>query len=329
MVGGLGTATSACRASPRRLHHVVFTTPHELNPLWQYNQRLFCQLLFRAVADSLAELLADPQFLGARPGILAALHTWNQQLLTHIHIHAIVTAGGLDAQGNWRKATRECLLPRQVLMIKFRGKFRAFLLEHLEKLKLPAGTTVLQWRNQLNRLGRLPWNVKLMERYEHGRGVINYLARYLRGGPIGNKRLLGQADGKIAFRYRLPADYGQRAGHSVLRLHPHDFLKRLLQHVPPSGLRTVRGYGLYSGNQHSGLDQAHQQLGSTPPVRPLVPLSVDSFLSRLGIVRPKCCPQCGQPLVQYELGTPGRRALGGARSPPADSHCNSSFQVPA
>jgi hypothetical protein len=100
------------RLLPAAHHHVVFTTPHELNPLWQYNQRLYCQLLFRAVADSLAELLADPQFLGARPGILAALHTWNQQLLTHIHIHAIVTAGGLVAQGNWRKATRECLLPR-------------------------------------------------------------------------------------------------------------------------------------------------------------------------------------------------------------------------
>jgi hypothetical protein len=197
-------------------------------------------------------------------------------------------------------------------MIKFRGKFRAFLLEQLEKLKLPAGTTVLQWRNQLNRLGRLPWNVKLMERYEHGRGVINYLARYLRGGPIGNKRLLGQADGKIAFRYRLPADHGQRAGHSVLRLHPADFLSRLLQHIPPSGLRTVRGYGLYSGNQHSGLDQAHAELGSTPPVRPIVPLKVATFLSKLGITTHQCCPQCGQPLVQYELGTAGRRVLGGA-----------------
>ena len=151
------------RLLPTAHHHIVFTVPHDLNALWLYNKRHFTKLLFTAAGHSLIELLADRQFVGARPGVLAALHTWNQKLQTHIHIHAAVTAGGLDASGKWLGAKRECLLPRKVLMIKFRGKLRAFLLKHLEQFKLPPGTSLLYWRNQLNRLGRTAWNVKLME----------------------------------------------------------------------------------------------------------------------------------------------------------------------
>jgi hypothetical protein len=318
------------RLLPVAHHHIVFTVPHDLNPLWLYNKRLFTKLLFNAAGHSLIELLSDPQFLGARPGILAALHTWNQKLQTHIHVHAAVTAGGLDRSGKWLVAKRECLLPRKVLMIKFRGKLRAFLLKHLEKMRLPAGTTRLYWRNELNRLGRQAWNVKLMERYAHARGVLNYLARYLRGGPIGNKRLLTQADGMITFRYRLPADHGKKAEHDVMHLRPDQFLARLLQHVPPAGMRTVRGYGLYSGNRYSRLDRAHAELGSAPPPQPIVPLRVESFFETLGIESKKCCPECGKPLQELAIRRFSLLQSSGARSPPWDVHSYPSIlQSPA
>ncbi len=154
----------------------------------------------RAASQSLIELLDDPQFLGGRPGLLAALHTWSQTLAAHVHLHVLVTGGGLDANGNWIAAKKDCLLPRKVLMIKFRGKFRAMLLKLLAngKLTLPPDSKSNQWQSELNRLGRIAWNVKLMERYEHGTGVATYLANYLKGGPIGNKRLISDYNGEFA-----------------------------------------------------------------------------------------------------------------------------------
>lgn len=97
------------------------------------------------------------------------LDRWKARLLPCPHHHAVFT------------------IPRKVLMIVFRGKFRGLVLKALQKgeLKLPPPTSVNHWTGEMNRLGRVPWNVKIFDRYEHGRGVVRYLARYLRGGPIG------------------------------------------------------------------------------------------------------------------------------------------------
>jgi hypothetical protein len=83
------------RLLPCPHHHIIFTLPHQLNDLWRFNRAAFADILFAAASQTLTELLADPKFLGGRVGILAALHTWNQRLQTHIHLHTIVTAGGL------------------------------------------------------------------------------------------------------------------------------------------------------------------------------------------------------------------------------------------
>ena len=143
--------------------------------------------------------------------MLAGLHTWSQTLAAHVHLHVLVTAGGLDANQRWQPAVKNCLLPRKVLMIVFRGKFRAFTLKALQQgeLRLPPSTTTNSWIGELNRLGRLPWNVKVFDRYQHGRGVARYLARYMRGGPIGNQRILSCEQGVVRFRYRVPS---QQAG---------------------------------------------------------------------------------------------------------------------
>jgi len=95
-------------------HHSIFTVPHDLIPLWRYNKREFGEVLFRAGVESLRELLADDKYLGAVPGMLASLHTWDQTLLIHPHLHVMVPAGGLDPDGRWRAPKKDCLLPRQV-----------------------------------------------------------------------------------------------------------------------------------------------------------------------------------------------------------------------
>ena len=82
-------------------HHVIFTLPHDLIPLWRYSKREFPNVPFRAAIDSLRKLLDDPQYLGATPGLLAGLHTWGQTLIEHPHLHVIVSAGGLTEAGQW------------------------------------------------------------------------------------------------------------------------------------------------------------------------------------------------------------------------------------
>lgn len=290
-------------------YHTIFTTPHDLLPLWRYNKRVFADTLFAAASQTLIELLEDDKYLGARVGLLSALHTWSQTLAGHVHLHVLVTAGGLDEAGCWKQPKKSCLLPRKVLMIKFRGKFRAMLLEKLRRgeLVVPPDTSEARLRSLLNKLGRTTWNVKILQRYEHGNGVATYLASYLKGGPIGNGRLLSQRAGRVHFRYRVPAVEGQdRNRHEVTSLSVDQFLGRLLEHVPSRRYQTVRGYGLYCGNQHSRLGEAHRALGSAPPELQSEPMSWEEFCESAGVANAGKCPKCGAGLVAHSHFERGR-----------------------
>ena len=172
-------------------YHVILTIPHELNPLWRLNNKTMANLLFRCAYDTLFELLGDPKYLGAKPGIMASLHTWTKTLLLHPHIHCLVTGGGI-INGKWIACKNDFLLPFRVVRDLFRGKVCAAVLEALENesLILPEGNRPQQWKNLLNKLGRKKWNARVMDKYSHGRGVVSYLARYVRGGPISNSRIV-------------------------------------------------------------------------------------------------------------------------------------------
>jgi hypothetical protein len=290
-------------------HHIVFTIPHQLNELWRYNKAEFANVLFAAASQTLSQLLADPKYLGGRPGILAALHTWNQKLDIHVHLHVLVTAGGLSETGQWLPTQKNCLLPRKVLMTKFRGKFKAMLREKLKqgKLRLPPKLTYNQFYALLYRLNG-PWNVKIHEAYRDGQSVTTYLARYIKGGPMGNSRLINEQDGEVKFRYRLSeleGGDGQRQG--TMRLPVDLFLARWFEHVPPRRFQCVRGYGLYCGNQHSCLTLAREALGEAP-------LSNDTkhrpcwqeVCDAAGMDSACRCPLCGAILVSHHSFEPGR-----------------------
>ena len=102
--------------------HVIFTLPHALNPLWLANVSVMTTLLLQAVRDTLSTLLADPKYLGAQPGILAALHTWSQTLVLPPPVHCLVTGGGVTPDGHWKAVRHGFLLPARVVMAVFRGK---------------------------------------------------------------------------------------------------------------------------------------------------------------------------------------------------------------
>ena len=193
-------------------------------------------------------------------------------------------------------------------MTKFRGKFKTLLKEAFRngKIKLPPGWTINQLYALLYRLSGA-WNVKVFDAYEGGASVVTYLARYLRGGPIGNSRLLQERDGRVVFRYRLSeleGGDGKRQG--VTSLPTDTFLMRWLEHVPPRRYQCVRGFGLYSGNQHSDLVQAHQVLGSGYDGSVQEAKTWQELCDAAGMDEACRCPACGSLLVSHHSFQPGR-----------------------
>jgi hypothetical protein len=278
-------------------YHVIFTLPHEINSLWLANVPVMTTLLFQAVRDTLVTLLADPQYLGAQPGIIAALHTWSQTLVLHPHVHCLVTGGGLSPAGQWVAVRHGFLLPARVVMAVFRGKMVAAIRQTFARgaLALPEPMRAQHLLNLLNRLGhptKTKWNVRSMERYRHGTGVVTYLARYLRGGPIKNARLVAWDGADVTFTSRVPgAPLRQR-----MTLPVADFLQRWLLHVPGPHTRVVRSYGLYHHAHTEALAHCRAALGQ-PPVEPPPDLDWQTVCAQRGDAHPEQCPICGQLLV--------------------------------
>ncbi|QFT54207.1 transposase [Microbulbifer sp. THAF38] len=224
--------------------HVVFTIPHEYLQLWQYNEERLTDILFLSSKETLFELMASKAYHGVTPGMLMALHTWGRQLTLHPHIHCLITAGGLTLRENW-KETGEYLLPVRVVKSLYRGKFQALLLEQYRAglLKLPPNWSIGQFDILFKACYRKEWSVRIQERYEHGRGVLLYFSRYIKGGPLKPKQILNVDHKGLKFRYFDHRDQRRKQ----LRLKPLEFLRRILQHIPPIGKHMVRGYGLYAG----------------------------------------------------------------------------------
>jgi hypothetical protein len=252
--------------------------------------------------------LGDPKYLGATPGMIAALHTWGQTLVLHPHLHCLVTGGGLAGE-TWRAVRNGYLLPARVVMPVFRGKLLAAVHTALdtEQLSLPAGMTLPQLRMRLNRLGRQPWHVQIMTRYAHGHGVATYLARYLRGGPLKPGRIVSWDAQTVTVRYadNQDPDAQGRGKRKLLTLGVAEFLQRWLLHVPPPGLQVVRAYGLYAPTKGAALAQGRQLLGQAPVEAPPL-LDWQSYCAQRGEDHPERCPVCGQRLIRTATVPPDR-----------------------
>jgi Putative transposase/Transposase zinc-binding domain len=284
-------------------YHVIFTLPHDLNPLWLANVPVMTTLLFQAVRDTLGSLLADPKYLGAQPGIIAALHTWSQTLVLHPHLHCLVTGGGLTPGGQWKVVRNGFLLPARVVMAVFRGKMLAAIRQAWARaeLALPEGLRPQPFLNLLARLGhpkKTKWNVHLRERYRHGSGVVTYLACYRRGGPIKNVRLVAWDGDRVSFTCRARPEEADGGASSPprLTLAVADFLQRWLLHVPVPQTRVVRSYGLYHPTHAEALAVCRTALGQAPVEVP-VALDWQTVCAQRGDLHPECCPTCGQLLV--------------------------------
>ena len=276
-------------------YHVVFTLPHELIALWAHNRAWLNDTLFRCARDTLIELCADARFLGAAPGIVMALHTWGRTLNPHPHVHCLVSGGGLAPGGDWKAVRNGYLLPVRVVKSLYRGKMLAAIGQALEddRLRLPAQDTKSHWASTVRALYRKNWNVHVAERYPHGHGVLRYLARYVKGGPIPEQRLQSASAQQVVFSYTDHHDGKLKR----MRLATDEFIARVLWHAPETGQHTVRHYGLYANSARARLDHARQQLGQLPaPVVPSANWQAD--LERLGAGDKTRCPRCKRPLIR-------------------------------
>jgi len=298
-------------------YHIIMTVPHDLNPLWRLNPQAMGEIYFRAVRETLFALLGDDKFMGARPGIIAALHTGTKTLALHPHIHCLVTGGGIK-DGEWVKCKKKILLPYRVVSNLFRGKVRAFTLEALDKgrLMLPEGSRLQAWKNELNRLGRVKWSVRVMERYSHGRGVMSYLARKVRGGPILNSRIISVSEKSVVFH--VDRDAGE-----TMSLTPFEFIERYIQHVLPTGFISVRNWGLYSNSARAGDFAQCRSFFGQPEYEcdAAVPGWEEVLSGSLpdGGYRVMSCPVCGKFLEMRPL----REAVVfcASRAPPGEMDC--------
>jgi hypothetical protein len=268
---------------------MIFTLPHELNDLWLLNVRNMTTLLFTCVRDTLYEFFLDPRHIGAKPGIIVTLHTWSQTMILHPHLHCLITEGGLH-DDRWIGTKQQgYLLPVRAAMAVFRGKFLARLNEAIEKgmITLPAGVTLQQWTNLKNKLGRTKWNVHIRERYHHGKGILIYLSRYIRGGAISNRRIISHANENVAFTHRAAQ------GRDTMTLPVAEFIKRYLLHVPAPHTKRVRYYGLYATTAQEELSLCRSSLGPETSVSEDIEWQPENRPDY-----PECCPVCGCQLIR-------------------------------
>jgi len=299
--------------------HVVFTLPHELNALAQGNPRALYGALFAAVSKTLIEFGRNPRWLGGEIAASLLLHTWNQVLLQHIHLHCLVAGGALGPDGQWHHPRGGFLFPVHALSAVFRGKF----LEHLGallaegKLKLAGSTAALAQpsaqRRFLATLRAHDWVVYAKRTLAGPQAVLDYLGRYTTKTAISNHRLLGLDDqGNVRFSWCDRAHGNRRR---IMQLPAAQFLDRFLLHVLPSRLVRIRHIGLLA-NRHKRrqLAQARAALAMPPPT-PVPKESTQQFCLRALGIDIERCPACGLGRLRIVAHIPAAHAPYHARAP--------------
>jgi hypothetical protein len=232
--------------------HVVFTLPHELNAIASYNPVLIYSLLFQAAWATVSTLGHDKKRLNGQMGMLAFLHTWGQNLSQHIHLHCMIPAGAIrvvDGEPEWKASKEDYLFPVKVmgklfgklLLTKLVNAFNAH--EILFKGAIMPLSDQQQFMKFSAQLRKKSWNVYAKEPFNGAEGGVEYLARYFTKTAIGNERILSCDNQQVTFKWR---DYSDNNKTKVMRLDAHEFIRRYLSHILPSGFMRVRYFGFMS-----------------------------------------------------------------------------------
>lgn len=283
--------------------HVVFTLPHELNPLLFCNQKLLYGLLHTCCAETLLELSADPKYLGAAPGIIQVLHTWNQELNYHVHMHCIVSGGGLTKAQKIRKSSHHFFIPVHVLRDKFKGKYLSLLETYYRDGKLSFSSSCqelrnsYQWNEWKNKLYKKDWCPYIKETFNGFGNAIEYLGRYTHKIAITNSRILSVTQSETTFSAR-----GRKPGEPKreITLANTEFIRRFLMHVLPSGFQKIRYYGFLNNHMKSkNLKLIFKLQGYQKFKRRYTGFTLAELLKAVWDCDIRICPECGCAGMKY------------------------------
>lgn len=289
------------RLLPCDHYFLTFTLPSELRPLARAHQNCIYDILLRESAATVQTLAADPAWVGATPGILAVLHTWARTLDYHPHVHLLVTAGGLCADGTaWIKpAHPRFLMPGYMISQIFRAKLHDALTRAGLGLELDPALWQRDWTVHVQQIGR-------------GQHAVRYLSRYVYRVALSNSSLERFENGQVTFRYTDAKTHETRR----LTLPVFAFIARFLQHVLPRGFTKVRSYGLLSPSCRMQLDQARLLLdlhaAATRTAGPVAGARTSAALDPMPQASPQtlCCPVCRKGVMQFV------RRFSRSRAPP-------------
>ena len=310
---------------PVEYYHLVFTLPAPISDLAYSNKSVIYTILFKAAAETLQTIAADPKHLGARIGLTLVLHTWGSAMIHHPHVHGIVPGGGLSIDDEqWIHCRSGFFLPVRVLSRLFRRLFLDRLIEAYQagELKffgehqaLADASDFLAW---IKPFRKIEWVVYAKRPFAGPEAVLAYLSRYTHRVAIANSRLLKFNDQGVTFKWK---DYRskQRFRHKSMTLKTDEFIRRFLIHVLPSGFHRIRHYGLLANSgRRDNLKRARELLlEKTDDGDAIDNSAIDSAASETKatpepLQATYICPDCGSPMVIIDCFERGQQP----RAPP-------------
>ena len=257
---------------PVSYFHIVFTVPAAIGDIAYQNKALVYGLLFKAAAETLLTIGADPKHLGARLALTAVLHTWGSAMTHHPHLHCIVPGGGFSLDGyRWIGSRPRFLVHVKVLSARFRRLFldKLLALYREQRLNFFAKLIPLEhphaFKRLLARLRNRKWYVHARPPFAGPDAVLAYLSRYTHRVAISNSRLVAFDAHRVTFKWK---DYraNKQCRYKIMSLETPEFIRRFLIHVLPLGFHRIRHYGLFANGQRvENLAKARQLLGLNTP----------------------------------------------------------------
>jgi predicted Zn-ribbon and HTH transcriptional regulator len=278
--------------------HLVFTLPHDLNPIILSNKKTAFNILFAAVNQTLQAFAKDPQWkLEGRLGFISVLHTWSQTLIDHFHLHCLIPAGALSfAKDRWIPASDNYLFKITSLAKEFRKRYLkllsgAYLKDQLVFTKKTAALESKQNFQQLtNSVSKKKWIAYAKRPFAGPQQVLEYLGRYTHRVAISNNRIISIDNGRVTFTYK---DRQKDNEIKKMSLDADEFIRRFLLHVLPKGLIKIRYFGfLAHTNKKKDIALIRKLIDPDATLPEKIDESISEMMLRLTGIDISCCPKC-------------------------------------
>ena len=280
--------------------HLVFTLPHDLNPIILCNKRITLQILFSAVSETLQAFAKDPQWrLEGQLGFIAVLHTWSQTLMDHFHLHCLIPQGAFSfTKDRWIQAKESFLFRIESLAKAFKNCYLQKLqsVYQNQKLIFPGNTAHLAsqkgFQKLISSLFEAKWIAYAKRPFAGPEQVLEYLGRYTHRVAISNNRIISIDKGNVTFKYQ---DRERNNETRIITLDAHEFIRRFLLHILPTGFMKIRYFGfLAHKNKNETIPLLRKLIDPQATLPEKMKETITEMMLRLTGTDITCCPKCGK-----------------------------------